>query len=170
MLLRGDHGAAGANIGLRLGIGRGRLLEFLPCAGFGLRQRLLAFLLLVRLDFLRERRYLLRLGLCDGGVLQFDLIVQIVEGGLRSGNVCLGLCDLGLIVGRIDLYQQIAGLDALKVIDGNNENFTRNPAAQPRQLGTNIGVIRRLDRGATDPGVPAQRRQCDKAERDQHGE
>ena len=48
MLLGCDDRAAGTNIGLRLGIGRGGLLEPLPRAGIGLRQRLLALLLFPR--------------------------------------------------------------------------------------------------------------------------
>ena len=50
MALRGDHRAARLHVRLRLGITRGRLLEPLPCAGIGLRQRLLTLLLLLRLD------------------------------------------------------------------------------------------------------------------------
>jgi hypothetical protein len=56
MALRGDYGTAGAHVGLRLGIGCRRLFKSLPRASFGLRQRLLALLLLARLDLLRRRR------------------------------------------------------------------------------------------------------------------
>ena len=45
----------------------------------------------------------------------------------------LGLGDLGLIVGGIDLHQQIAGLDALKIDDRDREHFTRDPTAELRQ-------------------------------------
>ena len=75
------------------------------------------------------RRRPARLGLRDGRVLQLDLVVQIVERGLRGGDAGLGLRDLGLIIGRIDLHQQIAGLDALKIGDGDRQHFARDPAA-----------------------------------------
>jgi len=150
--------------------GRSRLFESLPRAGFGLRQRLLAFLFLARLDFLCGRRDLLRFGLRDGCVLQLDLIVQIVEGGLGCGNTGLGLGNLGLVVGGIDLDQEIAGLDALKILHRHRENFAGHPAGQPRQLGTHIGVGGGLDGGTSDPGIPALRCQRDKAERDNHRE
>ncbi len=97
-------------------------------------------------------------------------LLEIVERGLRGGDAGLGLRDLGLVVGGIDLDQEIAGLDALEIVDGDGEHLAGDPAAQPRQLGANIGVVGGLDRGAADPGIPAQRRQRDEAERDQHGE
>lgn len=50
MLLGRDHRAARAHVGLRLGVGGDCLLEPLPRAGLGLRQRLLPLLLLPRLD------------------------------------------------------------------------------------------------------------------------
>ena len=102
--------------------------------------------------------------------MQFDLIAQIVERGLRGGDAGLGLRDLRLVVGGIDLHQQIAGLDALEIVDGDGEHFAGDPAAQPRQLGANIGVVGGLDRGVADPGIPAQRRQRDEGERHQHRE
>ena len=158
------------HIGLGAGIGCGRLFELLPGAGFGLRQRLLPLLLLTGFDLLRHRRHLLRFGLRDGGVLQFDLVGEIVERGLRADDAGLGLRDLGLVVGGIDLDQQIAGLDALEIVDGDGENLACDPAAQLCQLGPYIGVVGGLDRGAADPGIPAQRRQHDEPERGQHGE
>jgi hypothetical protein len=95
--LGGDRGAAGADIGLRPGVGRRGLLEPLPRAGFGLRQRLLAILLLPRLDLLRFRRRERRFGLGDRGVLQLDPVVQIVERRLRADDSGFGLRDLRLL-------------------------------------------------------------------------
>ena len=102
--------------------------------------------------------------------MQFDLVVQIVERGLGGGDAGLGLRDLSLVVGGIDLHQEIAGLDALKVVHGDGEDLAGDAAGQPGQFGANIGVVGGLDRGVADPGVPAQRRQRDERERDQHGE
>jgi hypothetical protein len=53
--------------------------------------------------------------------LQFDLVGEIVERGLRTDDAGLGLGDLGLVIGGIDLNQEIAGLDALEIIDGDGE-------------------------------------------------
>ncbi len=127
-------------------------------------------LFLTGFDLLGERGHLLRLGLRNRGVLQLDLVGEIVERGLRADDAGLRLRDLGLVVGGIDLNQEIAGLDALKVVRGDGENFTGDPAAQPGQLGPDIRVVRALDRFAADPGIPAQRRQRDEPERRQHGE
>ncbi len=127
-------------------------------------------LLLTGFDLLGERGHLLRLGLRNGGVLKLDLVGEIVERRLRAGHAGLRLRDLGLVVGGIDLNQEIAGLDALKVVRGDGENFTGDPAAQPGQLGPDIRVVRALNHFAADPGIPAQRRQRDKPERGQHGE
>ncbi len=68
-----------------------------------------------------------------------------------------GLRDLRLVIGGIDLDQEIAGLDALEVVDGDGEDLAGDPAAQPCQLGADIGVIGGLGRGVADPGIPAQR-------------
>src|ERR1700694_225858 len=75
MALRGDEGAAGAHVGLRPGVGRSCLFELLPRSGFGLRQRLLALLLLARLDLLSRRGYKLGFGLRNRDLLQFHLVV-----------------------------------------------------------------------------------------------
>jgi hypothetical protein len=144
--------------------------SLLARSGFGLRQRLLALLFLTRLDLLGRRGYELGFGLCDRRVLQLDLIAQIVEGCLRGGDAGLGLRDLSRVVGGIDLHQQIARLDALEILHGDRNHLAGDPAAQPRELGTNIGVVGGLDRGAADPGIPAQRRQRDKGKRRQHRE
>ena len=138
-----------------------RLFELLPGAGFGLGQRLLPLLFLTGFDLLRLRRHLLRLALRDGRVLQLDLVGEIVERRLRGGDAGLGLRDLGLVVGGIDLHQQIAGLDALKIGDGDLENLTRDAAAQARRVSLDIGVVGGLDHGGADPFIPAQRRQRD---------
>src|SRR5882672_3596776 len=170
MTLCGNDGAARTYIRLRLGKRRGRLFELLPRSGFGLRKRLLAFLFLTRLDLLGRRGYELRFGLCDRRVLQFDLIAQIVEGRLRGGDAGLGLCDLSRVVGGVDLHQQIASLDALEILPCDRNHLAGNPAAEPRELGANIGVVGGLDRGAANPGIPAHRRQRDEDKRRQHGE
>jgi hypothetical protein len=140
----------------------------LPGAGIGLRQGLLALLFLARFDFLCGRRQLLSLGLGDGGVLQFDLIAQIVECGLSGSDAGLRLGDLRLVIGGINLHQQIAGLDVLVIGHGNGENLAGDPAAQPRQVGPNIGIVGGLNDGASDPGIPSQGRQRDKGESNQH--
>ena len=124
----------------------------------------------VGLNLLSGSGHLLRLALRNGGVLQLHLIGEIVERSLCAGDAGLGLSDLGLIVGGIDLNQEIAGLDALEIVDGDGKNFTGDSAAQPCQLGPDIGVVGGLDDGAADPGVPAQRRQHDESERGQHRE
>ena len=168
--LRRDHGPARANISLCAGVACSGLFKPLPGTGFGLCQGLLPLLLLTGFDFLSERGQLLRLALCDGRVLQLDLVGEIVERGLRAGDGGLRLSDLGFVIGGIDLNQEIAGLDALEIVRGDGENLAGDPAAQPRQFGPDISVVRRLDRGAADPGIPAQRRQRDESERGQHGE
>jgi hypothetical protein len=117
--LRGDHGPACPNVGLCTSVGRDGLLKLLPCAGVGLRQRLLPILLLVGFNLLSGRGHLLRLGLSDGGVLQLDLVGEIVEGCLCGVNASLRQRDLGFIVGGIDLNQEIASLDALEIVHGN---------------------------------------------------
>ena len=170
MAFRRDHGPARFHIGLRARVGRRGLFELLPRAGIGLGQRLLPLLLLPGFDLLRLRGHLLRLALRDGRVLQLDLVGEIVEGCLRGGDAGLGLRDLCLVIGGIDLHQQIAGLDALKIGHGDLENFARDPAAQARRVRLDIGVVGGLDHGGADPFVPAQRRQRDECERRQHRE
>ena len=157
MALCGDYGPARPHVSLCARVGRDGLLELLPCAGLGLRQRLLPLLLFTSFDFLSGRGHLLRLGLRDGGVLQLDLVGEIVERGLCGGNAGLGLSDLGLIIGGVDLNQKIAGLDALEIIHGDGKNFTGDAAAQPRHIGFDIGVVSGLDHRAADPFIPAQR-------------
>ena len=66
--------------------------------------------------------------------------------------------DIGLIVG-IDLHQKIAGLDALEVLHGGGQNLTGDPAAQPRQVSADKGVVGGLDDRVAAPLVPADRRQ-----------
>jgi hypothetical protein len=78
----------------------------------------------------RLRGHLLRLALRNGRVLQLDLVGEIVERGLCAGNAGLGLRDLGFVVGRIDLNQQIACLDALKILDGDGEDLTGDRQAR----------------------------------------
>jgi hypothetical protein len=80
------------------------------------------------------------------------------------------LIDLSLIVSRIDLHQEIAGLDALIIIRGDFQDLSRYTAAEPRQVGTDISVIGGLDSGIAGPFVPARCCQRDKAERDKHRE
>src|SRR5882762_6232707 len=75
-----------------------------------------------------------------------------------------------IVIGGIDLNQEITGLDALKIVRRDDENLAGDPAAQPRRLGLDISVVRRLNHGAADPGIPAQRRQRDESERGEHGE
>ncbi len=165
-----DQRPARPDISLRAGVTRGGLLQLLPGAGFGLCQGLLPLLLLTGFNLLSGRGHLLRLGLRNGGVLQLHLIGEVVERRLCAGDAGLRLGDLGLVVGGIDLNQEIASLDALEIVRGDGKNFTGDPAAQPCQLGPDIGVVGGLDDGAADPGVPAQRRQHDESERGQHGE
>jgi hypothetical protein len=76
---------------------------------------------------------------------------------------------LRLVIGGIDLDQEIAGLDALEIGDPYGEHFARDAARQPRQLGAHIGVIGGLDHGIADPFVEAQRRQRDERERNDDG-
>jgi hypothetical protein len=57
---------------------------------------LLALLLLARLDLLSRRGYKLGFGLRNRRVLQFDLVAQIVECGLRARHAGLCLRDLRL--------------------------------------------------------------------------
>jgi hypothetical protein len=102
--------------------------------------------------------------------LQLDLIGEVVERGLRGGDAGLRLVDLGLVVGRIDLDQEITGLDALKIVHGDSQDLAGDPTAQPCQLGADIGVVRDLDGRVADPLIPAQRRQRDESERDQDGD
>ena len=144
--------------------GGGRLLQTLPRSGFGLGQRLLAFQLLARLDLLCGGGSLLGLGLGDGRVLQLDLVGEIVERSLRAQDASLGLRHLGLIIGGIDLDQEIAGPDVLEIVQRNAEHLTGDPAAEPGQIGADIGVIGGLDNRASNPGIPAQRRHRNKSE------
>jgi hypothetical protein len=67
--------------------------------------------------------------------LQFDLVAQIVECSLRGGDAGLGLRDLRLVIGGIDLHQEIATLDALEILHGDGQDLAGDPAAQPGQLG-----------------------------------
>jgi hypothetical protein len=127
-----------------------------------LRQRLLALLFLLRLDLARLRRDALRFGLRDGGVLQLHLVVEIVERGFRARNAGFGLGDLRLVIRGVDLYQKVAGLDALEILRCDGAHFARDTAGEPCHLGANIGVVGGLHGGSADPGVPAQRRQPDK--------
>jgi hypothetical protein len=85
---------------------------------------LLALLLLTRLDLLSRRGCKLGFGLRNRRVLQFDLVAQIVECGLRD------LRDLRLVHGGIDLHQEIAGLDALQILRGHRQHLAGDAAAR----------------------------------------
>lgn len=100
------------------------------------------------------------MGLRNRGVLKLDLIGEIVEGCLSARHAGFGLRNLRFIVRRVDLDQQITGLDALIVARGDFDHLAGDAAAELRCLRTNVGVVRGLSHGVTDPGVPAQRRQC----------
>src|ERR1700732_4709455 len=78
----------------------------------------------------------------------------MVERRLRGGNAGLSLVDLGLVVGGIDLNQEIAGPDALKILHGDGKNLTRNAAGEPRRLGLDVGIIRGLDHGVASAMNP----------------
>jgi len=168
--LRGDHGPACADIGLGASVGCRGLLELLPCACVGLFQRFLPFLLLTGFDLLSLRGRLLCLALRDGGVLQLDLVGEIVEDRLGGGDAGFSLSHLGFVISRIDLNQEIAGLDALEILHRDGQDLASDPAAQPGQLGFDVSVVGSLDHGVADPFIPAQRRQRDESKRGQHGE
>ena len=91
--------------GFTLTDGALRMLVLLHFYSLGYTPFMLAFLFLPRLDFQRRGGDLLGFGLRDGGVLQLDLIGQVVERGLRGGDAGLRLVDLSLVVGGIDFNQ-----------------------------------------------------------------
>jgi len=119
VLLRRDQCAAGTDVRLRLRVCGDGLLKPLPCAGIGPRQHLLPFLLLPGFDLQSLRRHARGFRLCNRGILQFDLVFQILQHRLRAVDVGISLIDLSLIVRWINLHQQVATLDALKIIDRN---------------------------------------------------
>ncbi|MGY3486078.1 hypothetical protein ACVW1C_003961 [Bradyrhizobium sp. USDA 4011] len=100
--------------------------------------------------------------------MQLDLVVEVIERGLRTDHTRFGLRDLRLVIGRIDLHQEIAGLDALEIGDGDRQHFAGHAAAELGQLGAHIGIIGGLDRGTADPGIPTRRRHHDEHKRSQH--
>jgi len=122
------------------------------------------------LNLVRLRGDALRLTLRDGRVLQLDPIGRVVERCLRGGDARLRLGDLRLIVGGIDLDQEIAGLDALKIMHSDGENLAGDPAREPRRLGLYVSIVRGLDDGVADPLISSQSRQRDESQRQQHGE
>ena len=74
------------------------------------------------------------------------------------------LRDLRFVIGRIDLNQEIAGLDPLEVLERDDENLAGNAAAELGRLGTNVGIVGGLHRGPADPGIPTQRGQRNKSQ------
>src|SRR5258706_8455642 len=139
---------------------RGRSLQWPVQAFAGCRLQsgsvTVPLLLLTGFDFLSERGNLLRLRLSNGRVLQLDLVGEIIQSRLRAGDAGLCLRDLRFVIGGIDLNQEIAGLDALKIVRRDDENLTSDPAAQPRRLGLDISVVRRLNYAPAAPAHPAQ--------------
>lgn len=131
-------------------------------------QRLLALLLLPRLNLQGFRRQARRFRLCNRRILQLDLIGEIVERRLRTDHGRVGLVDQSLVIGGVDLDQKFASLDPLKIIEGNFQDLSSHPAAQPCQIGPDIGIIGDLNPGITGPFIPVRGGHHDKAERGQH--
>jgi hypothetical protein len=74
---------------------------------------MLAFLLLTCLDLLRRSGRQLSVALCNGRVLQLYLVGEIVQRREPPCDARFRLIDLSLVIGRIDLGNQVTGLDAL---------------------------------------------------------
>ena len=118
-MLLGDSRATGARVSLGLAVGGRRLLEALLRACVSLRQSLLSFLLLSGFDlncFCRSKR---RFSLRDDRILALNLIAQNVDSRLRCRQGGVRQIHLSLVVGGINLNEQVARLDRLEIVDSD---------------------------------------------------
>ncbi len=100
-------------------------------------------------------------GLGHLGVLQRLAGLEIFDRRLGPEKVCLGLRDPRLIVGLFDFDQQVAGLDAVEIIDRDAGHIAFDLGAQRGDVAANIGVIGDLPDADADPAVPLRREQDD---------
>src|SRR5581483_3537844 len=125
--------------------GRIGLLGTLDRAGAGLHQIVItgAFLLgeflvgLSRLDLGRLLR--------DDRLLQLDLGIEVVHGGLRSRDIGMGLIQRGAEISVVDARQKLAGLDRLVVRHRDFGDVAGDLRRDDGGIGLHIGIVGRLE-------------------------
>ncbi len=95
--------------------------------------------------------------LLDQTLLQGDVALCVADCGPGGGYACLGLIHLCLILGRIDLHQQLSDLDVLVILHQQAHDTPANLSADRRCVGTQIGIVGRLVGHACYPASPAKR-------------
>ena len=94
------------------------------------------------------------IGLADQGALDILLVRQIGQCRARGGQVRVGLCKLGAIVGGIDLDDQVPFVDRLVVGDGNIGDITGYFRRQRGDVARGVGVVGLFVPDSTGPTVP----------------
>ena len=88
-------------------------------------------------------------------MLQCLARLQILDRRLGAGEIGLRLGDASAVIVVLDLDQQIALLDLLKVVDRHPSDITLDLGAERCDVTADVGVVRGLPHAVTDPAVPA---------------
>jgi hypothetical protein len=87
--------------------------------------------------------------------------LEIFDGGFGAEKIRLGLRHPRPIIAILDLDQQLALVDPLKIIHGHPAHITFDLGAERRDVAANIGVVGDLPNRQTDPAVPLSSEQDD---------
>jgi hypothetical protein len=96
--------------------------------------------------------------------------LEVFDRRLGAEKISLGLCHPGAIIVILDLDQQFAPLDPLKIVHGHSPHVPFDLGAERRDVAANIGVVRNLPHCQANPKVPLSRKQNHHDSRgEQHG-
>ena len=96
-----------------------------------------------------------RLGRSDHGLLNVKLRALAPDGGLRRGDIGLGLIKRDLEVAVVDSRQHLAGLHVLVIADENLIEVAGDFRGNRGVVGLHIGVIGRDQKATHRPIIPA---------------
>ena len=125
----------------------------------------------------------------DASAQKGDLVVEVLHGalqfpapasgfgfntarlGFRRQQVRLGLRHPGPIIVILDLDQQLALLDPLKIVHGHPAHITFDLGAERRDVAANVSIVGNLPDRQANPAVPLSSEQDDdNSGSDQNGE